>query len=545
MRAVWAAMVAAALTGCVVDKNHDGLPDGQRDPTKVIQQGPSTPGGSVSGQVLGSDLNGLSGVTVTVTLPSDTPSSNGAGAPLTATTDSRGFWAVTGVPGNSQVLATFSKDGYTRLSTPVNVPGQVATQPLSNGNGFAGRWILSQLNGTVTFRVLDATGRPAKGAHATLNVNPTAYVASNFTRDPAAGNSAVVAETTADDNGLLTFTNVPSPQEIYRIASAGGDSSYEVVVSALDQTGDGVPDSGGVTAFFTANDLYLLQADTTLHMPDPRAGARPAFSLVSSNVGSLWGHPAPADNLVKPSDALNFVFSHAVQPPSVTVRITDETGTKPVSTGAPVISSGQIVAIQPTAALENGKEYNVAIHAVSAETGAVIDLVGYFFGGDATSAFAPDLVSVTFRDTGNGAGGSPDGKLNPGEWVEVTFNQPMGYYGRLATAALPPQVAYFDADLDSNGSVGNTNGELGYGGVGFDFVSFEPVTDPGTQFRLMKSGYTTRFLINFLGPGSVNPGTAVNIALDRLSGDSTTGLEGLWGQGFRKSLTKPLAFASP
>jgi len=547
MRAVWTAFVAVALSACSVDRNRDGVVDG-REPTKVVEQGSSRATGNISGQVLDSSFAPIAGATVTAVLPGadGTFGADSSTSALTAITDATGYWTVGPVAAGSSATISISKQGYGTLRTNATVPSDLGNRPVTDTNIFAGRWLLLQLNGTVKFRVLGRTGLPAKGARAVLEVSPVALAYNNFAIVPSANNNVVLAEATADDSGVLTFTNVPSPEEMYRLLSIFSGSRYRLIIGAVDEDGDGVVDSAGQTSTYTAGNLYLGDTTTVIRLADARAGEQPTFSLLASNVTSLNGETAPTRTMVKTSEPLTFIFSHAVQVPSLSFRLTDESGTRAIPLGPPTVTNGREVRVQPVTPLETGKEYNLALHAVSADTGAVLDQVGFLFTGEPTvpNPGTPDITTLTFRDTGNGAGGAPDGLLNPGETVTVTFNQPMGYFGDLAQDAFftPPPIAHFNRDLDGSGAVGNTVGEVGYP-TGFDLYFAEAIQEPGTLFRLAASDYSSRFLISFLGPGNVPADTEVHLAFDQLR-DPSTGLQGLWGQPARTVLKKRLTVAA-
>lgn len=528
-------LAVISLASCgPLDLNGDGITDGPKSPTQFGGKSPSTPMGAISGQVLTTSAKPLEGATIIAFIEAT------AGQPSQATSDASGFWYIPGVPGLSGVEVSIAKAGYATARTVVSVPARIGQEPVADTNVFAGRWMLSELSGTVQFRVLTSTGRPAKGARGVLEVSPTAFLLDNGSICPQSlRSSPIISAATVDDSGVLTFGGVPAPGELYQVQDVlCGDPQYRLIMEALDETGDGVPDSAGLVRSFSASDL-LAGTQTLVQLVDARSAGTTPFVLLASNVGSLLAKDTPTENMLAPAEAIYLAFSHNVQATSLLVRLTDETGQRLLTTNSVV--SGQMVIAQPADPLELGKEYNIAVHAVSGDTGAVVESIGYLFGANPSSPMAVGL-SVSFRDTGNGLGGPPDGRLNPGEPVAITFNQPVGYFGDLASTGLtsPPQIVYFDRDLDGSGFPGNADGEVGYSGPGFDLYLNEPVTDSGAIFALRRSGYTTKFKLAYLGPTSCPEGTRVEIDFSRLR-DSTTGAQTIWGQPLRSTLSALLS----
>jgi hypothetical protein len=176
------------------------------------------------------------------------------------------------------------------------------------------------------------------------------------------------------------------------------------------------------------------------------------------------------------------------------------------------------------------------VHAVSLDTGAVYDGLAYFFVADLNAAApAVEATEVKFHDTG----ASPDGFLNPGEIVEVTFNQPMGLAGNPTL-----NIVYFDRDLNGSTSTGDGFGEKGFTGAGFTLLRTEYAggADGTTSqtLNVKQSGYTTRYAFRYNGGVNVPASTTVQLSFNRLS-DSSGNIQSLWGQPLQGIIEKPLA----
>src|SRR4051794_21452503 len=108
-RSLFVLSAVGALAACgPQDANGDGIADGIRTPDTVTEVAPSTPVGTVSGQVLNSRFQGLAGVDVTLNVGAvGTTDST-----MKASTDADGFYAFKGVPAQTQILITMSKAGF-------------------------------------------------------------------------------------------------------------------------------------------------------------------------------------------------------------------------------------------------------------------------------------------------------------------------------------------------------------------------------------------------------------------------------------------------
>src|SRR6476659_7251949 len=108
-RSLFVLSAVGALAACgPQDTNGDGIADGIRTPDSVTEVAPSTPVGSISGQVLNSRFQGLAGVNVTIDVGAVTTTD----ATMKTTTNEEGFYAFKGVPAQTQILVTMQKDGF-------------------------------------------------------------------------------------------------------------------------------------------------------------------------------------------------------------------------------------------------------------------------------------------------------------------------------------------------------------------------------------------------------------------------------------------------
>jgi len=523
MRSYWAGLLAPALLwGCgPTDANGDGITDNVRDPNNVTLVGPSTPTGTVSGQVLDSHLAPLAGATVRINVGGRTTPDAGVPGELEAITDSAGNWSVDRIPAGGSVLVTISNAGYSTVRTTATVPAATGDYPMSNANANVGPYVLAQLNSTLKVEVVTSSGRPAQNAQATLECTPAGTLVGSGSY--GTGTGVVVAQATVDANGVATFANVPAPAELARIA--GGTGNYTVTVAALDSNGDGFIDSGGSITSYSANSLNLDTSVRVIVLPDPRTGA---FQLTATNVPSLAsGSGLPMDNMVNAAsnEPINLVFNQVLQSSSVRVILTDEFGTTEVPTTYTV--TGNVLMITPSypssgpGAVKEGAEYNLSLHVVSADTNATYTNTGFYFAGLplAPPAALPKIIDVKWHD------GTPgDGILVAGERVDITFDTPMGYFPGWWLMT----YVYVNYDLDVNGVTGNYPGEKGYDGSGWYVYSSEPTAETGTKFSLKASGYTSRWSFTWAGPNVISPSFQVLLDLGK-NLDPTRGMQSVWG----------------
>ncbi|MBN1207827.1 MAG: carboxypeptidase regulatory-like domain-containing protein [Myxococcaceae bacterium] len=471
------------------DENGDGVADGIRDPNNVSVVVPSTPKGTVSGQVLTTQQRPLATANVALTFGSST-------APRTATTDESGNFFFQDVPGGAQVLLTVSKEGYATMRASATVPNSAGNVPINNGNVSFGPVLLSETNASVTFMLIGPTGRPAQGAKATLEV---AKAGALLFGSAEWNSSTVVIESIADANGVVTFANVPNPADIDRL-----DGEYTLVVSAYDENGDGTLEANGIVRTYTGQALLTGANAKPLELPfafelDPDADG--AFGVVYTNIAALKGGPIlPQYNMIKPGENIYIVFNQPVQTSSVIVGLTDEYGGQSIIPGKAVTSGGTVLTVTPPA-LQPGKEYNLYVRAVSTRNGALFSTspaVAFFCGDPALPQPIRIEASVRFYDLNAPSGNN---QLDSGEYVVVTFNQVMNRFGTKAYAFFKEDLSPTTATLvtgewkDSDRSI-----------VGFDLEELEPQAfgtisgihaDPRPVFPIAGSGFTSRFYFRY------------------------------------------------
>src|SRR4051794_15743217 len=95
------------VTACgPTNKNKDGIADGVRAPTSIVLAAPSTPTGTISGQVLDTTLAALPGASVSL---SGSYLVGADGGTLSTLTDANGLWTFGGVPAGGDIQVTISK----------------------------------------------------------------------------------------------------------------------------------------------------------------------------------------------------------------------------------------------------------------------------------------------------------------------------------------------------------------------------------------------------------------------------------------------------
>lgn len=485
-------------------------------PTSGVQE-PSTPTGTVSGQVLDTRFAPLAGVDVAL---------SAGPRHLSTTTAADGTFSFSDLPAGAELLVSLQKAGYAATRVPVTINAEAGAYPLGNGNALVGPLMLAKLDGSVRAALFTSEGRPASGARAFIEATPAW---SNLARGGAHGEwgGSVIAEATAGADGLVTFTGIPSPAELSRLGGLSGSGlSYVITVPAVDGNGDGSVESGGLTVTYTARELLQDDSARVLVLPAPRSTS--TLAIVSSNVPALTGgSQVPSENMLRPGEAVQLVFNQAVQPSSLLVRLTDETGKQSLAVTTSLGLGGQVLSITPTASIAAGREYNVQVRAVSLDNGTTWSSTGFFFGGDTLTAKPLGALVAKFTDS------NANSLLNAGETVVLTFDQPVGMFGS------PSPQAFVDADLNASGIIGDYTGERGYSGNGFSVYRNEPVSEPGALFPLASSGYTTRYVFTYSGP-NLAVGAQVHLALSRLPFPSA-GLQTTWGQVLVNDVQAPLA----
>ncbi|CAM3713301.1 carboxypeptidase regulatory-like domain-containing protein [Corallococcus sp. ZKHCc1 1396] len=512
--------------GDSTDADNDGVADGIRDPNNVSVVVPSTPKGTVSGQVLGTNLQGLADVTVAMTIGSQA-------AGKSATTDANGNFVMTDVPAAAQVLLTFSKPGYATLRATSTVPAEAGTVPINNGNASFGPITLAQLNSSLRFYVVTPQGRPAAGAKGTLEVDRAgSIILSNYETGTSVV-SRVYVEATADDQGVLTFNGVPSGTELARL-----NGSYNLWVSPMDANGDGVPETGGFVTSYSGAAIVSTSVTRVVNLPFSKPQTNAALAIEGSNVGSLKAsqNTDPLNNMVRPGEPIYVYFNQPVQPGSILVRLTDEYAKESLPVTATVNNGGYSATISPSSGIvQEGKEYNIFVRAVSAEGGTNITQTGYFFGGDQASPKAVTITDIRYQETTLPPAATAT-QLNAGEVVYVTFSAPLknmsGYNAHI----------FFDADINGDSKKGEyAVGELGnYTGEGFPLVISEPMFPYATRtpaekpvFGIQPSTYSTRYAFTYGGSVGLSTGLLkVVVAFSKQAANQGANetYESIWGQ---------------
>ncbi|MDY7225995.1 carboxypeptidase-like regulatory domain-containing protein [Hyalangium rubrum] len=496
---VMAAVVPLLAFGCgddPVDANGDGIADGVQTPDNVSVVVPAKPKGTVSGQVLTTQHKPLAGANVSMTIGSDL-------ATKVAQTDAEGNFAFKDIPGGAQVLLTFAKDGYAPLRAVGRVPVEAGNIPINDGNASFGPVVLSESNGTVKFTLISPTGRPAEGVRATLQVESAGTVLFGPTDSTS---STVVAEATADNQGIVTFNNVPPPAEIDRITTS---AVYKLIVYAHDANGDGILESNGRTVSYSGSGLLTGANAKPLSLAftyDPVE----ALAVEHSNLAVLrGGSTVPQYNMLKTGESVYIVFNQPVQTNSVVVGLTDEYGKESLPINKAVTNGGTVLTLSPQSVLP-GKEYNLYYRAVSLNGDSFSSDTISFFGGDVASPQPISVESVRFQEANNTNNGTIDSSVTAGggEDVYVNFNQVMK--ARVGTQFA---VVYFHADLNNSNTIGDAVGERNpltgktlSPNSGFPLVSAEPLAPIATRtpaerpvFNFAASGYTTRFRFRYTG----------------------------------------------
>ncbi|NOK13551.1 carboxypeptidase-like regulatory domain-containing protein [Corallococcus exercitus] len=518
------AVLPLMVWGCgdATDADNDGVADGIRDPNNVSVVVPSTPKGTVSGQVLSTTLQPLADVTVAMTIGSQPTGKS-------ATTDPAGNFVMTDVPAGAQVLLTFSKSGYSTLRATSTVPSAAGTVPINNGNASFGPVTLTQLNGSLTVNVVTPQGRPAVGAKGVLEVDRAgSVILSNYDQANSVV-SKVYVEATADSNGVLTFSGIPSGVELARL-----NGTYNLWIAPMDSNGDGVVDTGGYVKSYSGGAIVGTQT-TTLAQLSYSKPSNVALAIEGGNVGSMRGDVDSFRNMVRPGEPIYVYFNQPVQPGSLIVRLTDEYAKEALAVTASVNVGGYSATLTPSGGLQEGKEYNVALRAISAEGNSFIDTKGFFVVGNLSS---PPAITVSGTATFYDANSS--NSLEPGEYVVVNFNQPIKRSGTAAYVF----IEGFDLIGGSTIGTGEWNPQ-NKSSIGFPLVSYEPQTaspvpvsiyaDPRPVFPPRASNTSSRYYFQYSSTGSgykvISSGSTatLQLAFDFLANPSTDVYESAWG----------------
>ncbi|NPD25359.1 carboxypeptidase regulatory-like domain-containing protein [Corallococcus sp. AB004] len=530
------AVLPLMVWGCgdPTDADNDGVADGIRDPNNVSVVVPSTPKGTVSGQVLSTTLQPIADVAVAMTIGSQPTGKS-------VTTDASGNFVMTDVPAGAQVLLTFSKSGFSTLRATSTVPSSAGNVPINNGNASFGPVTLTQLNGSLAVTVVTPQGRPAVGAKAVLEVDKAGSVILSNYDSVSSVVSKVYVEATADANGILTFNGIPSGIELARL-----NGTYNLWIAPMDTNGDGVVDTGGYTKSYSGGSIVGSQATTLAQLNFSKPSGVGALNIEGGNVSSLKGaaETDPLRNLVRPGEPIYVYFNQPVQPGSVFVRLTDEYAKESLPVTASVNVGGYSATITPgNGIVQEGKEYNIFVRAVAAEGGSNYSRTGFFFGGDQSAPRAITIAEIRYqeqeRPPANGAF-----QLNTGELVYVTFSAP------IAKQVGQSVQVFFGTDIDGVGGVGgNSIGEIdNYSGQGFPLDIAEPTKPIQTRtpaelpvFGIQASGYSTRYSFTYGGTTALSGGLdriRIRVAFSNLAPVLGTNdvYESIWGQPINADL---------
>ena len=535
MRRIDVGLGALLLCACgSKSPNKDGITGGNQSPNNVTLVAPSTPRGTVSGQILTAELTGLSGATVNVSVGEPQSDVGGTGGTWNTTTDAQGNFTMQFLPAGSQATVTASASGYATVRTQVFIPVSAGNFPIDNGNAAVGPLMLTALTGQLKLLVVDHNGVPVQKAKVVVEGTPAGTDLSSTASTYGAPLGVVVVPSTTDTSGSVTVSGLPAADELARI---GGN--YTVTIPAiLDSSGN--PISGGKVVQYAAQGIVLDPSVRVIQLPDARAGA---FALVSSNAQSLLNVYPPLDNLFQITDPIYLVFNQAVQQPSFTAILTNEYGTTTISTTATFSQNGNMVTLQPNTPLVAGQEYNLSIRADSLDDGSSLFLRGFFFAGDPATP-VPFALPTQAPVGGGGAiewidqGMPGNGLLDPGEQVVVYFNESVGWTGVQSSLQL-----FFDVDLDNSGRTGDAQGELGFT-TGFSLINDEPTNDPMSAFPLFASGYTTRWTLFYAPPPnkqitlsqSIQASAHVTVDFSKVQ-NSVGGIQNVWGQQIEQPIT--------
>ncbi|WP_434346487.1 carboxypeptidase-like regulatory domain-containing protein [Myxococcus virescens] len=495
------AVVPFLAFGCgddLVDADGDGIADGVREPDTVTVVTPANPKGTVSGQVLSTDLRPLTEVTVEMTIGS-------SAEPVSAISDAKGNFTYKNVPAGSHVLLTFSKAGYATLRATAQVPSSAGNVPINNGNASFGPITLARLDGTLNFLVVTPQGRPAAGVRATLEATPAGAISNGD--ESSSMVSSVVVEATANEQGLLTFTGIPSAAELARLRNGNGE--YRLWVSPIDANGDGIPDTGGYVSTYSGAEVVANSTTRLISLPYSRPQNVP-LSIESSNVASLRGGGAdfhPLRNLVRVGEPIHLFFNQPIQQGSLSVLMTGENAAELLPVTTNVANGGYSATINPGGAIADGKEYNIDVRAVSAEGGSMYARTGFFFTGDASAVRQTSIREVRYQEI-DVVGLPTSTQLNSGETVYINFNHPIArafntlgqhvyvrfHWNIAGPGAVPPATGIGDAP----GEHGNAAGFL----LEPDepkrpLATREPAENPA--FTTIDSGYTSRWKFTYTG----------------------------------------------
>ncbi len=529
----------ALAAGCgpsTIDENKDGVADGVRVPDTVSVVAPSSPVGTVSGRVLTTKFEPIEGAVVQLVLGGH---GEGAASSFKGASDTDGTFAFKNVPAGASAQLFVSKQGFGAVRTNVVVPGAAGNFPLNDGNANVGSVLLLELNGSVRFNVMTETGKPAAGVKALLEVAPVGFISTSGT-GYGSSQGQLSVEGTVDAQGQLTFSGVPSPQELARVW--GNSTAYTLTLGALDEDADGRID------FVSASTSYSYSGNTLFTRPPPTIFLQDwrdtpgNLTVVASNVDTLVsGYTNPMRNALKPADSIHVVFNQPIVEATLQVRVVEEDCATPVTVTKTVRADKMAVTLSPQTSWELGKEYNIAIRATGTDSGYTMSRVGFFFGADPQN---PVSLAATARfDVRKATGNTNNSYLQSGDELFLTFSTPLRWVGGGAGRV------FFNTDLNGDNQVGNATGCYAEFGcpfnTGFGISNAEPLSDPANgTFTCSQSSYTSRWRVTYFGlpAAGVPMNTSVRVTIPK---DTTTtdGFQTIWGQPFSGDVSGSVTLA--
>ncbi|MFY2556125.1 carboxypeptidase-like regulatory domain-containing protein [Corallococcus terminator] len=537
------AVVPFLALGCgddFKDENGDGIADGIREPDSVTVVTPATPKGTVSGQVLSTDLKPLSEAAVEITIGS-------SAEPLAGTTDAKGNFEFKDVPAGSQVLLTFTKAGYATLRATSTIPSSAGNVPINNANVSFGPVTLTRLDGSLRFLLVTPQGRPAANVRATLEASPAGTIVLSNSDSTTRVVSTVVVEATSDDQGVLVFQGVPTAQELARMTQG----QYRLWVSAVDSNSDGVPETNGYVSAYTAATVVASGTTRLINLPYSRDTTLGALTVEGSNVAMLRGASSTHSlrNLVRPGEPIYLYFNQPVQQSSLLARLTDEYAKEALPVTVALGNGGYSATITPgNGVVQTGKEYNIDLRAVSAETGELYSRTGYFFGGEPGSVAPVTIAEARYQESL-----APPNlqQLNEGERVYINFSSPV--WSPFESGLERAEVFFATGlDLNADGKDGSAVGEMGFP-KGFPLIRHEPFGPYATRtdrpelpvFGISGSGYSTRYSFVYTAngvppayPAFLPSAVRLVVVFSSLGSRGLTGnYESIWGQPIITDMT--------
>ncbi len=401
------AFAAASFGGCGNDAN--------------VTLGASTAQGSVGGVVLDAapGLPPLAGAAVSVVA---------GGQTFSAMTDMNGTFGVTGIPSGSVVVKISAADHF-----DVFVTGALASNagnfPVANATLTVGPVALVSSKGTLTVRLVDENGAPAKNVKATARISGT-YLDLSAGAATARGNT-VVSATSSMMDGTVVFAGVPD------FASIGPILPDLVAVNIPPQKLSGADDYEflGLTVNINATQYPASLGQTPTIV---LAGPRSPLTVLASNVDFFeTGAAGPTGSQV--TDTVTIAFNQAVNAGTFRAQLLDESGAADAAM-AMATPAGNLVNITFSKALAPGNRYNLAVHADSNYGDQMHEY-------NQTAPFFVPQVQGTAVTVANASHMDPNG----GPDYDLIFSEPVGVGSGRGDQI--PCVVYYDTSLDGNAQV--------------------------------------------------------------------------------------------